>query len=94
VAPIGGRFRPVAELRIGRRLPPDLDALRFNPWNTGGGLEPIGWLNEARDRAYKFSQLAWGLTRERGAQRQERGDRELESLARGGETGGDAVARD
>jgi hypothetical protein len=24
----------------------ELDGLRFNPWNTGGGLEPAGWLNE------------------------------------------------
>jgi hypothetical protein len=39
VAAVSGRFQPVAELRIGRRLPPELDALRFNPIeNTGGGM--------------------------------------------------------
>lgn len=67
VAPVNGRFRPVAELRIGTRLPPELDALHFNPWNTGGGLEPAGWLNGARDRAYKLSQAAWGATQARTA---------------------------
>jgi hypothetical protein len=63
VAPVSGRFRPVAELRVGARLPPEADALRFNPWNTGGGLEPVGLLNRLRDYAYPLSQRAWsGLT--------------------------------
>jgi hypothetical protein len=48
---------------VGARLPAGLNALRFNPWNTGGGLEPAGWLNGARDRAYKLSQAAWGRSR-------------------------------
>jgi hypothetical protein len=59
VAPVMGRFRPVAELVVEERLPDELDALRFNPWNTGGGLQPAGALNGARDRAYKMSQAAW-----------------------------------
>jgi hypothetical protein len=63
VAPLMGRFRPVADLRVEERLPDALDALRFNPWNTGGGLEPAGVLNGARDRAYKMSQGAWGTRR-------------------------------
>jgi len=62
VAPVWGRFRPVAELRVGRRLPAVTDALRFNPWNTGGGLEPVGVLNRLRDYAYPLSQRAWGRT--------------------------------
>ena len=77
VSPIGGRFRPVAEIRMGRRLPPELDALRFNPFNTGDGLEPVGWLNGARDRAYRLSQLAWGLTRKDGFRRQRAADHAL-----------------
>jgi hypothetical protein len=81
VAGIGGRFAPVAELRIGPRLSGELDALRFNPWNTGGGLSPEGWLNGARDRAYKLSQAAWGLTRSRGGQLQRAADSELKSLS-------------
>jgi len=80
VAPIRGPFRPVGELHIGGRLSPDLDALRFNPWNTGGGMQPVGWLNEARDRAYKLSQLAWAVTRKGAAGRQRNADRELHAL--------------
>jgi hypothetical protein len=60
VAEVWGRFRPAAELRIGDQLPPEADALRFNPWNTGGGLHPIGVLNRLRDYAYPLSQRAWG----------------------------------
>jgi hypothetical protein len=77
VAPLMGRFRPVAELWIGERLPGELDALRFNPWNTGGGLEPAGALNGARDRAYKLSQAAWRVTRPDGARLQDAADRRL-----------------
>lgn len=55
VASAGGRFRAVAQLHVGSRLPPALNALRFSPWNTGGDLEPAGWLNSARNRAYKLS---------------------------------------
>ena len=80
VASIGGRFRPVGSLHIGRRLPHELDALRFNPWNTGGGMEPAGWLNGARDRAYKLSQGAWRRARRDGAALQDSADRELERL--------------
>jgi hypothetical protein len=60
VAPIGGRFRRVGALHVRDRLPDTLDALRFNPFNCGGGLEPAGWLNRLRDYAYPLSQAAWG----------------------------------
>ena len=60
VATPRGRFRPVAELHVGPRLAPEADALRFNPWNSGGGLEPAGLLNRLRDYAYPLSQRAWG----------------------------------
>jgi len=68
VAPVWGRFRPVAELRVGDPLPPETDALRFNPWNAGGGLEPTGVLNRMRDIAYPLSQRAWGRGRRAGKQ--------------------------
>jgi len=87
VAPVGGRFRPVGELHIGGRLSPALDALRFNPWNTGGGMRPVGWLNEARDRAYKLSQRAWGTTRTHGSLMQEAADHELVARAKESEGG-------
>jgi hypothetical protein len=80
VAPVAGRFRPVGTLRIGRRLGPEVDALRFNPWNTGGGLQPAGWLNGARDRAYKLSQGTWRRTRRGAASLQDAADREVERL--------------
>lgn len=67
-APRWGRFHPLAELRIGTRLADAADALRFNPWNTGGGLEPVGILNRLRDYAYPISQRAWGATGPDGAQ--------------------------
>ncbi|MGE5636570.1 MAG: hypothetical protein ACM3UV_06495 [Nocardioidaceae bacterium] len=81
VASAWGRFRPVAELGVGRRLPAELDALRFNPWNTGGGLEPAGALNRARDRAYRMSQASWRRTRRDGAQLQDAADRRLAALS-------------
>ena len=59
VSPLLGRFRPIGELRIGRRLPDELEGLRFNPWNTGGGLEPAGFLNRLRAYAYPASQKGW-----------------------------------
>ena len=80
VAPVAGRFRPVGSLHVGPRLGVELDALRFNPWNTGGGLEPAGWLNGARDRAYKFSQGAWRRTRRDGAALQDAADQDLRRL--------------
>lgn len=83
VAPITGRFQPVAELRVGGRLPAEFDALRFNPWNTGGGMEPAGWLNGARDRAYRLSQAAWARTRHNGASLQQTADRQLDTLDSG-----------
>ncbi len=75
VAPPEGRFRPVAEIRVGVELPATADALRFNPWNTGGGLRPSGLLNRWRRRAYPMSQAAWGVTREGGRAKQERAER-------------------
>lgn len=67
VAEPWGRFRPVAELQVGERLPAEMDALGFNPWNTGGGLEPAGTLNRLRDYAYPLSQRAWRRARARRA---------------------------
>jgi hypothetical protein len=70
-----GRFRPVAELHIGPPLPPSADALRFSPLNAGGGLQPIGMLNEMRRYAYPMSQWAWGRTPRDGSRAQHHADR-------------------
>ena len=59
IASLGGRFAPVGELRVGDRLPDDLNGIRFNPWNTGGGLVPAGALNRLRAYAYPASQEGW-----------------------------------
>jgi len=59
VAPVGGRFRRVGSLHVEDRLPEDADALRFNPFNCGGGMRPVGALNRLRDYAYPLSQRSW-----------------------------------
>jgi len=92
VAAIGGRFRRVATLEVGERLPDALDALRFNPFNCGGGLEPAGWLNRLRDYAYPLSQAAWGRRGGR-ARAQELADRTLDDLVSAEETGRRGIAR-
>lgn len=82
VATLGGRFRRVGALRVGERLPDTLDALRFNDFNYGGGLEPAGWLNRLRDYAYPLSQAAWGRRGGR-ARAQQLADRQVDELANG-----------
>jgi hypothetical protein len=52
-----GPSQPVATLTTGQPLPAEqTEALRFNPWTTGPGIRPVGWLNLLRDTAYKASQ--------------------------------------
>jgi hypothetical protein len=52
-----GPSQPVATLTTGQPLPAEqTEALRFNPWSTGPGIRPAGWLNLLRDTAYKASQ--------------------------------------
>jgi hypothetical protein len=87
VARLEGRFRPVAELHVAERLGPELDALRFNPFNCGGGMEPSGVLNRWRARAYPLSQAAWRRTERDGRARQDAADAALRALDRPVETG-------
>jgi hypothetical protein len=79
VASINGRFRRVGVLHVDARVSPTLDALRFNPFNCGGGLEPAGVLNRLRDYAYPLSQRAWGRSEGKRAA-QERAELELREL--------------
>jgi hypothetical protein len=52
-----GRPRPLATVTTDAPLTADqTDALRFNPWTTGPGIRPSGWLNLLRDAAYRASQ--------------------------------------
>jgi hypothetical protein len=52
-----GRSQPLATVTVGPPLSADqTEALRFNPWTTGPGIYPSGWLNLLRDAAYQASQ--------------------------------------
>jgi len=76
VAPVFERFERLGEIRIGSRLPGDIDALRFNPFNTGSDLNPVGTLNRWRQEAYLRSQRAWGSADEK-ALAQERAEAQM-----------------
>jgi hypothetical protein len=52
-----GRSQPLATVTAGASLSAEqTEALRFNPWTTGPGIRPSGWLNLLRDAAYRASQ--------------------------------------
>jgi hypothetical protein len=56
-ATIFGRSQLLATVTAGAPLTADQsEALRFNPWTTGPGIRPSGWLNLLRDAAYRASQ--------------------------------------
>ena len=58
-ARVGGRFQRFGELRVEQEVPGGGDHLRFNLFNTGGGLEPVTWINRIRRRTYQQSQEGW-----------------------------------
>jgi hypothetical protein len=52
-----GPSQRLATQTVGQPLTPEqTQALRFNPWTTGPGIRPSGWLNLLRDAAYRASQ--------------------------------------
>ena len=52
-----GPWQPLGRIEIGLQLPDQqAEALQFNPFVTGGGIEPAGVLNALRRRAYAGSQ--------------------------------------
>lgn len=54
-----GDWEPIGVVELGRPLPDDEgDALRFDPANTGGGIEPVGVVQTIRRLAYRASQAA------------------------------------
>jgi hypothetical protein len=97
LAPVGRRFRPVAELRIGAPLPGTLEGLRYSPWNTGGGLQPAGVLNQMRRYAYPMSQWTWRRALRGGRALQGAADRAVAQITapavEDGESGGASSAR-
>ena len=61
VAGLTERWKPVARLSLGERLPPaQTERLDFDPTNSGGGLELVGLLNRLRGPAYNASQEGRG----------------------------------
>jgi len=52
-----GEWRELAAVDLERRAS-DEQELRFNPWTTGGGIQPVGALMGLRDPAYRASQAA------------------------------------
>jgi hypothetical protein len=81
IAPVNGRFKKIGTLHVHERLPHELDALRFSPFNCGGGLQPVGLLNRLRDYAYPLSQAAWARRNDQAAKQVE-ADAALERIAR------------
>jgi hypothetical protein len=62
LAPLTGRWSAVGELAVEERLPDaETDRLAFTPWNTGGGIRPVGPFMGLRRGAYRGSQRARGL---------------------------------
>jgi hypothetical protein len=56
VAPPRGRWRVAARLTLSTRLEEAVAReLRFDPWNSGGGLVPAGVVNRMRGAAYRGS---------------------------------------
>ena len=60
LAPLNGRWgTPWGRLRLEERLSAEASfALRYNVWNTGGGIRPTGPFQGIRDPAYRGSQAA------------------------------------
>lgn len=57
VAAPAQRWRAIGTLTATAELSPAFsEQLRFNPWNTGGGLTPVGFLQRLRRNAYRASQ--------------------------------------
>jgi hypothetical protein len=57
-APFRGWHR-IGSIEVGAPLDADTgERLRFNPWNSGGGIRPVGPFQGLRDPAYSASQRA------------------------------------
>ncbi len=52
------RWESVAELRLEEPIEMDQSALRFSPFRSGRGLEPVGFVHHLRIAAYAASQRA------------------------------------
>jgi hypothetical protein len=60
LAPLRSRWSPIGELALHDRIPQSqAEKIRFNPWNTGGGIRPTGPFMGLRAGAYSGSQAGW-----------------------------------
>jgi hypothetical protein len=59
-----GRWERIGTLRLQDPLDPGAGDVDFDPWNTGGGLQPATWLNRLRREAYRQSRLGRGAPSE------------------------------
>jgi hypothetical protein len=64
----GRSFRPLVRLVMTEIIELDQERLRFDPFRAGRGIEPVGWIHDARRATYAASQRARAL---RSARRQE-----------------------
>jgi len=78
VAAPGHPFARVATIHVREPLPDVFEALRYSPFNTGGGLRPSGVLNRMRRSAYPLAQAAWARAGHADVQR--RADSVLRTL--------------
>jgi hypothetical protein len=70
LATLLGRWTAIGIVSLGDRVPqPDAERIRFNPWNTGGGIEPTGPFNGLRESAYRESQRGWSADMRHSASR-------------------------
>lgn len=60
LSPLSGRWRSIGHLTLEERVPQEIaERIRFNPWNTGGGIRPKGPFMGLRAGAYRGSQAGW-----------------------------------
>jgi hypothetical protein len=60
VSPPLRRWSRVGTLTLSDPIAPAAGDVDFDPWNTGGGLRPVTWLNRIRREAYRQSRRARG----------------------------------
>lgn len=62
---LAARYLPLATLELFERVDLDQEALRFDPFQTGRGLRPVGLVHSMRVASYAASRRARGSARER-----------------------------
>jgi hypothetical protein len=58
----GASYQTIALIELGSEVALDQEALRFDPFRTGRGLRPVGFVHGLRVASYRASRWARGLT--------------------------------